>query len=120
MAHYLLSVHSCETDPPPSVTEEEMHHSFDDVQRLEAEMRDADALVYGGHLHEPDTATVVRSSDGRVVTTDGPFLESKEHLGGLYIIDADDIDAALRWAGKVTELIRMPIEVRPFAPAPAG
>jgi hypothetical protein len=66
-------------------------------------------------LHEPDTATVVRVSDGEVLTTDGPFAESKDHLGGFYIIQAADLDAALGWAAKVTAAIRSPIEVRPFA-----
>jgi hypothetical protein len=71
--------------------------------------------VFSGRLHEPDTATVVRLSGGEVVTTDGPFVESKEHLGGFYIIQAEDLDAALAWASKVTTAIEVPIEVRPFA-----
>jgi hypothetical protein len=54
-------------------------------------------------------------ADGEVLTTDGPFVESKEHLGGFYIIQAEDLDAALAWASKVTGAIKMPIEVRPFA-----
>jgi hypothetical protein len=54
-------------------------------------------------------------SDGEVVTTDGPFAESKEHLAGFYIIEAEDLDAALGWASKVTAAINAPIEVRPFA-----
>jgi hypothetical protein len=71
-------------------------------------------LVFSGRLHEPDSATVVRVSDGEVLTTDGPFVESKEHLGGFYIIEAEDLDAALGWASKVTAAIKAPIEVRPF------
>jgi hypothetical protein len=78
-------------------------------------MKSAGAWVFSGRLHEPDTATVVRQSDGDVLTTDGPFVESKEHLGGFYIIEAEDLDAALSWASKVTEVIKTPIEVRPFA-----
>ena len=66
-------------------------------------------------LHEPDTATVVRVSNGEVLTTDGPFAEAREHLGGFYVINADDLDAALTWASKVTRCIGVPIEVRPFA-----
>ena len=66
-------------------------------------------------MHGPDSATVVRVSDGKVVTTDGPFAESKEHLGGFYIIQAEDLDAALAWASRVTNAIKVPIEVRPFA-----
>jgi hypothetical protein len=77
-------------------------------------MKSVGAWVVSGRLHEPDTATVVRMADGAVVTTDGPFVESKEHLGGFYIIQAADLDGALGWASRVTEAIKMPIEVRPF------
>jgi hypothetical protein len=59
-------------------------------------------------------------SDGSLLTTDGPFAESKEHLGGFYIVEADDLDAALAWAGRVTETVNAPIEVRPFWDEPAG
>ena len=61
-----------------------------------------------------EAATVVRVSDGEVLTTDGPFAEAKEHLGGFYILEADDLDAALAWASKTTEAVSKPIEVRPF------
>jgi hypothetical protein len=57
----------------------------------------------------------VRMSDGEVLTTDGPFAESKEHLGGFYIIEAGDLDAALAWASKTADCVKRPIEVRPFA-----
>ena len=57
----------------------------------------------------------VHSVEGEVLTTDGPFAESKEHLGGFYIIEAEDIDAALAWATKTTAIVGAPIEVRPFA-----
>lgn len=63
----------------------------------------------------PDTATVVRIADGDLLTTDGPFAESRDHLGGFYIIESADLDAALGWAAKVTAAIHAPIEVRPFA-----
>jgi len=82
---------------------------------LEQEMKSAGAWVISGRLHQPATATVVRMSAGEVVTTDGPFVESKEHLGGFYIIEAEDLDAALAWASKVSKVIKTPIEVRPFA-----
>ena len=70
--------------------------------------------------YAPDTATVVRISGGEVVTTDGPFVEAKEHLGGFYIIDAADLDAALGWASRVTRTISAPIEVWPFADTAGG
>jgi hypothetical protein len=115
MAHYLLSVHSVEGEAREPMTDEEMQQSHKQLGILEQEMKSAGAWVFSGRLHEPDTATVVRLSGGEVVTTDGPFVESKEHLGGFYIIEAGDLDAALAWASRVTEAIKIPIEVRPFA-----
>ena len=115
MTRYLLSVHTLEGEARDPMTDEEMQQSYKQVLLIEEEMKSAGAWVFSGRLHEPDTASVVRQSDGDVLTTDGPFAESKEHLGGFYIIEADDLDAALAWASKVTEVIKTPIEVRPFA-----
>jgi hypothetical protein len=115
VARYLLSVHSVAGEARDPMTDEEMQQSYKQISILEEEMRSAGAWVFSGRLHDPDTATVVRISGGEVVTTDGPFVESKEHLGGFYIIQAEDLDAALAWASKVTSAIKVPIEVRPFA-----
>jgi len=115
MAQYLLSVHSVEGEVSEPMTEQEMQQSWKQVSILEKEMMSAGAWVFSGRLHEPDTATVVRVANGDVLTTDGPFVESKEHLGGFYIIEARDLDAALAWASRVTAAIKVPIEVRPFA-----
>jgi hypothetical protein len=115
MTHYLLSVHSVEGEVRDPMTDEEMQRSHQQLGILEEDMKSAGAWVSSGRLHGPDTATVVRLSGGEVVTTDGPFVESKEHLGGFYIIQAEDLDAALGWASRVTGVIRAPIEVRPFA-----
>jgi hypothetical protein len=115
MPRYLLSVHSVAGEARQAMTDEEMQQSWKQVHALEEEMRSAGAWVFSGRLHDPDTATVVRSSGGEVITTDGPFVEAKEHLGGFYIIQAEDLDAALVWASKVTGAIKVPIEVRPFA-----
>ena len=114
MTHYLLSVQSVEGEVGDPMTEEEMQQSWKQIQVLNEEMRSAGAWVFGGALHEPDTATVVRMSDGEVLTTDGPFAESKEHLGGFYIIEADDLGSALSWASKTAECVNTAIEVRPF------
>jgi hypothetical protein len=114
MPKYMLAVHSVEGDAPDQMTEEEMQQSWKQVQILEEDMRAEGVWVFGGALHGPDTATVVRPSGGDVLTTDGPFAESKEHLGGFYLIEAPDLDAALAWASKVTAAIKKPIEVRPF------
>ena len=115
MTHYLLSVHSIEGEIREPMTDEEMTQSHKQLGILEQEMKSAGAWVVSGRLHEPSTATVVRIADGEVLTTDGPFVESKEHLGGFYIIQTEDLDGALAWASRVTGAIKVPIEVRPFA-----
>ena len=81
------------------------------VRALEEEMKSAGAWVFGGRLHQPDTATVVRVSDGKILTTDGPFAETKEHIGGFYIIEAKDFDAAIAWASKTADGVNTAIEV---------
>ena len=120
MSQYLLSAHSVEGAPREPMTDEEMQQSYGQVMMLEEEMKSAGAWLFGGRLHEPGTATVVRLSDGEVLTTDGPFAESREHLGGFYIIEAKDLDAALAWASKVSGLVNTPIEVRPFWDEPGA
>ena len=114
MAQSLLSVHSVEGEVSDPMTEEEMQQSWKEIQVLNEELKSAGAWVFGGALHGPDTATVVRISEGEVLTTDGPFAESKEHLGGFYIIEAENLDAALVWASKTTAAVSHAIEVRPF------
>ncbi len=114
MAQYMLSVHNVAGEAREPMTEEEMRQSYQQIGVLEAEMKSAGAWVYSGRLHEPNTATVVRMSGSEVLTTDGPFAESKEHLGGFYIIRAEDLDGALGWAAKVTAAVKVPIEVRPL------
>lgn len=114
MSLYLLSVHTVRDEDCAPMTAEEKQQSWADIQALEKEMKSGKTLVFSGGLHGPETATVVRVSGGDVLTTDGPFAESKEHLGGFYIIEAADLDAALGWASKVTRAVRKPIEVRPF------
>lgn len=85
-----------------------------DVDALRQELKAAGAWVFAGGLHAPSTATVVRLQDGEVLMTDGPFAEGKEHIGGLTIIKASDLDAALKWARKAARATTLPIEVRPF------
>jgi len=112
MNQYLLSVHSVEGVPPPP--SDVMEKIFRDVDALNAEIQAAGAWVFGGGLHPPNTATVVRIQDGEVLTTDGPFAEGKEHIGGFWVIKAADLDAALAWAAKATLACAGPVEVRPF------
>src|SRR5258705_3511328 len=109
MAKYLLSVHSVEGEVGEPMIEEEMRQFMERVGILEQEMKSAGAWLFGGALHEAETATVVRVSNGDVLTTDGPFAEAKEHLGSFYIIASDDLDAALAWASKTTAAVSHPI-----------
>jgi hypothetical protein len=115
MSQYLLSTYVVEGEVPGAPhSPEEMQTFMERVMALEAEMDASGTFVFGGALHGPDAATVVRRSEGDLVTTDGPFVESKEHIGGFYIINADDLDAALTWARKVADATNHPIEVWPF------
>ncbi len=115
MSQYLLSTYAVAGDVSRAPgTPEEMGAFMQRVAALEAEMEASGAFVFGGALHGPDAATVASKSDGDLVMTDGPFVEAKEHIAGFYIINADDLDAALAWAGRVVDAIGHPIEVRPF------
>ncbi|WP_067469550.1 YciI family protein [Actinomadura macra] len=120
MTKYMLSAHSAEGQSPPPMSPEDIQHVTEQVLALEGEMKEAGVWVFGGRLHSPDTATVVRASGQQVITTDGPFVEAREHLGGFYVLEAADLDTALSWAAKVTSIVGAPIEVRPFAGQPEG
>lgn len=111
MKQYLLSIYQPDGDPPPP---EVLGKVMRDVEALILEIKAAGAWVFNGGLHPASTATVVRLKDGDVLTTDGPFAEGKEHVGGCVIIKAPDLDAALEWGRKTARATTLPIEVRPF------
>jgi len=112
MKQYLLSVHSVEGSAPPPP--EAIQNIYADVAAFNVELQAAGAWVFAGGLHPPSTATVVRVQDGAVLTTDGPFAEGKEHIGGFWVINAPDLDAALALAVRATRACAAPVEVRPF------
>jgi hypothetical protein len=85
-----------------------------DVHALVQDLKDSGAWVFNGGLHPPSAATVVRVKNGELLTTDGPYLESKEFIGGFMIVRAADLDEALKWAERAARVITLPIEVRPF------
>jgi hypothetical protein len=116
MTQYMLSVHDTGdgTAPEPEV----MEQAYKQVDVLNAEMQSAGVWVFAGGLHPPSTATVVRVQDGEVFTTDGPFAETKEQLGGFWVLEAADLDSALDWAAKATVACMAPVEVRPFQGEP--
>jgi hypothetical protein len=114
VAHYLLSVHSVEGETRRPIADEEMRQMMRRIGELEQEMDAAEALLVSGRLAGAETASVVRAENGETMVTDGPFAETKEHLGGFYIVIARDDEEALRWAAKTSACIGRPIEVRPF------
>ena len=117
MKQYLLAVHHAAGDT--GLTGEEMQRSYELVDKFNTELQSAGSWVFAGGLHPASTATVVRAQGGQVVTTDGPFTETKEQLGGFWIIQAADLDAALDWAAKGSVACGLPVEVRPVQDGPA-
>ena len=112
MKYYLLAMHQPVGDPPPP---EILAPVMRDLAVVREEMKAAGVWVFDGGLHGPEASTVVRVRDGEVLTTDGPYAEGKEHLGGFVIIKVPDLDVALGWARKQAEAVRLlPVEVRPF------
>ena len=115
MTQYLLSMiqpNGLDEDavPPPEVLEVVMA----EIAHIRGELAERGAWVFGNGLHGPSTASTVRLEDGRAVVTDGPFVEMKEHLGGVTIIDVADREEALVWARRYAEATTLPIEVRAF------
>jgi hypothetical protein len=112
MKQYLLSVcyPAGATQPAPDALQEIMRN----VNTLRKEMQTAGVWIFSGGMHPVNTATVVSEQAGKMLTTDGPFIESREQIGGITILKAADLDAALAWARKLTHAIGVPIEVRPF------
>lgn len=116
MTQYLISMYQPDGVVPDP---EFLRPVMDKLGVLDEEMRAAGVWVFGNGLHDASTSTVLRMDGGSVVTTDGPYLEGKEHIGGFTIVDVDDLDAALSWARRICEItVGLPIEVRPFHPAP--
>jgi hypothetical protein len=116
MKRYLLAVHSTPEDYATPI--EDMQPRFEAVARFNEELEASGAWVFAGGLMPADLATVVRAKGGDVVMTDGPFTETKEQIGGFWILDAPDLDAALEWAAKASEACENPVEVRPFQDEP--
>ena len=102
-----------------SVSEEDRQAVFGEYIAFTNEVREAGALVSADPLQPTSTATTVRARDGETLTTDGPFAETKEQLGGYYIVEADSIDEAIEWASKIPSARGGSIEVRPVMPVSA-
>jgi hypothetical protein len=115
MPRYLVAIHHPD-NYDPSAESQEMRN---DIHALNREMLAARARVFAGGLHDATRAKSVRAQgDGKVLVTDGPYLETKEHIGGFWILECADQDEALSWARKATVACRAAVEVRQFLDAP--
>ena len=112
MKQYMLSVHDTGTGEMPAP--DEIQAMYAAVEVFNEELRTSGAWVFAGGLHPANTATVVRAHEGPTLITDGPFSESKEQLGGFWVVQAEDLDAALALAAKGSAACQGPVEVRPF------
>lgn len=114
---YMLLLYSAE-DAGPTPGSPEAAAEMKEWFAYSEALASAGAMVSGEPLQGADTATTVRVRDGERVTTDGPFAETKEVLGGFYLIDVDDLDAALEWAAQVPLAPYGSVEVRPLMELP--
>lgn len=108
---YLLSIYQPDGPPPPAA---DLARIMRDVRALRDEMAAAGVLVFTGGLHDPTAAVVLRFAAGDVSATDGPYVESKEHLGGLTLVRAASAEAAREWGRKLARATTLPVEVRAF------
>ena len=113
MPEYLLSVWH-DNDYDSDFSDPEVQRQMAVTGAFNDELTAAGAWVFAAGLYSTSSATVVRASDGDVSMTDGPYAESKEQMGGFWVIRAADLDAALDWAAKATVACGAPVEVRPF------
>ena len=116
--HYLLLIHD-EEGNWDRLSDEEQREIVGEYLALTTEMQERGAYVGSNRLAPTSTASTVRVRDGEEIVTDGPFAETKEQLGGYYLIDAETLDEALDWAGRLPTARRGSVEVRPLQPVPA-
>ena len=116
MPEYLLSVHNVEGRPMPEP--DVLQEMFAAVDAFNADLQASGVWVFAGGLQEADVATVVDGTGSEVVMTDGPFAETKEHIGGFWIVEVPDLDAALDLAAKGSKACQGKVEVRPFQVEP--
>lgn len=110
MKTYLISLFSPPGPPPDDL---DLTQVMADLELVNDDIRAAGGWVFAGGLGDPDSATVIRA-EGDVLVTDGPFLEAREHLGGISVVRAPDLDVVLGWATRIAKVTGLPVEVRPF------
>lgn len=113
MAQYLLSVWH-DDEYVVDFTSEDMLRIGPQVGAFNEELEAAGAWVFGAGLQPASSATVLRVGESGVSMTDGPYAETKEQMGGFWIIEVADMDMALEWAGKATKACEQPVELRPM------
>jgi hypothetical protein len=113
---YMLLIYDDETQWG-RMSEEDRGTVMREYFEYTAELRESGAFTNAGQLQPTTTSTTVRIQDGEQVVTDGPFAETKEQLGGFYVVEAETIDEAIEWAAKIPSARFGSIEVRPLVPA---
>jgi hypothetical protein len=116
---YLLLIYQAEQPMGAAVDDELMASELAAYAAFTRETRERNLYVAGEALEPTATATSVRVQDGRTVVTDGPFAETKEALGGFYLLECRDLDEAIEMAAKIPAAKRGTIEVRPIWSLPA-
>ena len=113
MPKYLLSVWHDEPYDDIDLSNPEIRAQVERTTELTVEMERSGVWVFVAGLKEASSATVVHSTSGEVSMTDGPYAETKEQMGGFWVIEVDDFDVALDWAARASEACERPVEVRP-------
>jgi hypothetical protein len=111
MTQYFIGMYQPDGGPPPDL---DMERVMSDLGAIRDELKASGRWVFSGGLRDSDTATVVRVKDGETLTTDGPYIEGKEHIGGFNVVNLPDLDAALDVARRMSAATGLPTEVRPF------
>lgn len=109
---YILLIYGNE-NPNPAPTTEEMNAEMNAYNAFTQEVSERGVLLSGDALHPTSAATTVRVRDSKVLTTDGPFAETKEQLGGFYMVQCNNLDEAIEWAAKIPGAQHGSIEIRP-------
>ena len=113
MTQYLMSVHH-DYSKPLFDESTDVSALYAAVDAFNKKVTAAGEMVFAGGLEEPSTATVVDATHGTPITTDGPFAEAKERIGGFWVLELPDLDAALARASEASAACGGPVEVRPF------
>jgi hypothetical protein len=114
---YMLLIYGAESSFA-AMSEDALHKMYAGYMAVSKEMAEAGVMQGGAELLPVSSATTMRVRNGKALTTDGPFAETKEQLGGYYLIDVPNLDEALKWAAKIPSALDGSVEVRPLAPEP--